>query len=132
MKTFNHTKYSRIIGWYLLLNGLAGLWIAFNFISEPHSPFNQTVFAINSILFPCLSTLIGYYLLIKESWCLSILPKYLAFSIPIIGITSWQYSHAFAFSFNFQLELVGLLVGINFLPIVWLWLLNKHYNLTRA
>ena len=130
MNTFTHTIYSKIISWYLLINGLLGLGLAFMVVNQGVYSGNKTIFGINAILLPCLSALLGYYLLIKENWAFKLLPKYLILSTPIVGIGSWLYSHAHALSLNFNISVMGVVVGLNFLPILWLVLFNKHVNLT--
>lgn len=127
MKTFNHSIYTKIISWYLLLNGLLGLL----FVALEVPPFlNEFVFTLNAIVFPCIAALLGYYLLIREFWVLKILPTYLLLSIPILAIGSWEYSHAHAMSLHFRINLFGLVIGLNALPIIWFWLFTKHINLT--
>ena len=127
-----HSAYSKIIGWYLLLNGLLALglalWVA---LQEPQYA-NKFTFGVTAIAFPCVSALLGYYLLIREPWAFRWAPAYLLAAIPIFGVGTWQYTHAHAMSVHFEVGLFGSVLGINVLPILGLWLLARHSNLTSS
>ena len=131
-ETFTHSSYSRIIGWYLLLNGLLALGLALWVVLQEPEFTNKFIFGVTSIAFPCISALLGYYVLIREPWSLRWLPAYLFAAIPIFGIGTWQYTHAHALSVHFEISLFGLVLGINALPILGLWLLTRHSNLTSS
>ena len=127
-----HSTYSRVVSWYLLLNGLLGLglalWVA---LQEPQYT-NKINFGITAVAFPCMSALLGYYLLIREPWAFRWAPAYLLAAIPVFGIGTWKYTHAHAMSAHFEVGLFGLVLGINALPILGLWLLARHSNLTSG
>lgn len=128
MKNFNHSIYTKLICWYLLLNGLLSILISIQKLYLGLMPENKAVFIMNGILFPCISSFVGYFLIIKELIPLKFLPIYLIFSLLIIGIDSWIYSHSYGLSINFQFEINGIILGLNLLPIICLALYAKHLS----
>lgn len=130
-ESFEHSAYSKIIGWYLLLNGLLALGLALWVALQWPQYANKITFGITSIAFPCASALLGYYLLIREPWAFRWTPLYLFAATPIVGAGTWQYTHAHGMSIHFEVGLFGLVLGINALPILGLLLLAKHGNLTN-
>jgi len=129
---FSHTIYSKVISWFLLLNGLFGLGTSFVYVWQQGYVYNQYTFVLCSIAFPTLAVLFGYFLLLRSERALAWLAHYLWLSVPEFGVSSFIYSHAHGLKINFSLEMSGLLVGINFIAIIGLVLLQKHRNLTKS
>lgn len=130
MNRFQHSRYSRIVGYYLSLNGVTGLGYSAWLLYTNNPIANKFVFALTSIAVPIFSLLIGVYVLLRSRRALRISKGYFIAAIPIFGIGTWEYTfaHGLGLGAIFATEIVT--IGVNLAPIVGLWLLARHHYTT--
>jgi hypothetical protein len=134
---FTHSRFTRIVGWYLFVNGFVGLsysiWSVF--FNPQYS--NKFTLGFNSVVIPCVSSLIGYFMIKRSQFALELSQVYFIAAIPIFGLGTWEYTfaHGLSIGYIFGTEVLSLGIlslGINVLPFVGLWLLSKHRNLSNT
>ena len=128
------TVWSKIIGIYLLINGLFALAVTgyYGYIDSPlihQGPL--FIFILNNVLYPLASTLVGYFLLISPenyNWAM----YYLLASVIGIGIDDIIYWSGHGYVLSVYLNIFGLFFAINFSALIGLAMLYQHSVLTSA
>ncbi|RCX30234.1 hypothetical protein DFQ59_10566 [Thioalbus denitrificans] len=121
-----HTPYSWIVGGYLMVNGLYGLALAvWLVVQQPEIP-NRIAFGLVNVVIPCVAAIIGHFVLIQVPGALRWSGYYFMAALPIAGVGTWQYAFTHGLSLGLKLELSGVLLGVNLLPLLGLWLLLEH------
>lgn len=125
-----NTVWSKIIGGYLLANGLYA-FILFGYLIYSNSTFlNQGpifIFLLNNLTFPTASAVVGYFLLIKPSKT-RYTAIYLLASIFGIGYGQVIYWSGHGLVISVFLNFHSIFFAINITAIVGIVFLVKHVN----
>ena len=120
--------WSKVVGFYLLANGIFGLFVTgyYRYIDPTYFSQSPIVISIlNNILFPVASALVGCYLLIFPSiirWTV----YFLLASIFGLGYGEYIYWSGHGYVIQTYMYYNGLFFAINFTSIIGLWFMYKH------